>query len=255
MPEDLEVPKADVTEDALHALKKVGVTSLMSAVIPGVGAALGEFLCSFFRSPFEARSERWMHVLLKEFGALQESKVDVVDLEKNEIFLTAVLQATTVAMRTHQQEKIEALGNALSNVARSGAPDEARTHLFLSFVDRFSGLHLRLLALFDDPIRAAGFDKWEDMVAELMQPTDDPVWMAFSSSDYIKRAIPEFASEREICLRFMRDLKDEGLVAIDGEMLPGASIDIAFPQLAEPLGSYTTELGKSFLAFIRPQKP
>ena len=51
--------------------------------------------------------------------------------------MSVVLQATQAALRTHQAEKLEALRNAVLNVAAGKGPSDDMQMVFLSFIDSF----------------------------------------------------------------------------------------------------------------------
>lgn len=60
--------------------------------------------------------------------------------------VSIVLQATQIALRTHQTEKRMALRNAVMNAALPQAPEEGLQQMFLHFIDTFTEWHLRLLS-------------------------------------------------------------------------------------------------------------
>ncbi len=73
------------------------------------------------------------------------------DLSKNEQFVSATLQATQVALRTHSKEKLEALKSAALNVALGKEVREDLHTIFLGLVDRFAPSHITLLRPFTVP--------------------------------------------------------------------------------------------------------
>src|SRR5260370_7181085 len=54
-------------------------------------------------------------------------------------------------MRSHQREKLQALRNAVLNVAAGTAPDENLQLVFLNYLDTLTPLHLTLLDCVADP--------------------------------------------------------------------------------------------------------
>ncbi len=62
-----------------------------------------------------------------------------------------VLQATQAALRSSQQEKLDALRNAVLNAALPNAPSAELQQLFIRFVDELTVWHLRVLTHFHDP--------------------------------------------------------------------------------------------------------
>jgi len=71
-------------------------------------------------------------------------------LGENAAFVTTALQATQIALRTHQEEKLEALRNAVVNSASDRSLDDDTRSIFLTFVDAFTPTHLRILKYFQD---------------------------------------------------------------------------------------------------------
>jgi hypothetical protein len=69
-------------------------------------------------------------------------------LVNNEAFISAALQASQAAIRTHERQKLEALRNAVVNVAAGRSPDADTTTFFLTLVDALSVTHLELLRYF-----------------------------------------------------------------------------------------------------------
>jgi hypothetical protein len=60
----------------------------------------------------------------------QEKGVKLEDLQHNESFITTVMQATQMAVRNHEQEKLGALRNAIVNSALPHAPDDSLQQMF-----------------------------------------------------------------------------------------------------------------------------
>ena len=71
-------------------------------------------------------------------------------LARDEAFISAFAQATQAALKTHRPEKLDALRNAVVNVALGKEPDVDRQTIFLSLVERFTPLHILLLRFFDN---------------------------------------------------------------------------------------------------------
>jgi len=67
----------------------------------------------------------------------------------NEAFVSALVHASRVAIRNHQEEKLEALRNAVLNAALPNAPEESSELMFLDFVDSFTPWHIKVLARLD----------------------------------------------------------------------------------------------------------
>jgi hypothetical protein len=83
---------------------------------------------------------------MREIGeAVSRLKVDLGQL-KNERFASVFFQATFAALRSDEQEKLEALRNAVINTA-SGEDYSNYELIFIRFVDELAPAHVRLLRL------------------------------------------------------------------------------------------------------------
>ena len=144
---DLERPESE-KRDVAHTLIKAGIS-----FIPGIGGAATELFSMIIAPPLEKRRNQWLDDIAERLKSL-EGVVDgfrVEDLSQNETFITVVMHATQVAIRNHQQEKLEALRNAVLNAARPDALEDDRQLMFLNFIDELTPWHLKVLHFFDDP--------------------------------------------------------------------------------------------------------
>lgn len=233
-------------EDVKHAGRK----SLIG-MIPFVGGA-GSELIGLLSSPVAQRRDDWFEDLQRRLQNL-EGKVDgfkFEDLAQNEQFVSATLQATQSALRTHQQEKLEALRNAVLNVASGIRSYADRQEQFLALVDRFTSEHLVLLNLFRDP---AGYCRSHGRNVPIArkgthlfvyQVLDSAMPLAASPGS--AGALRELAVDELAAVRLIR-LKKEN----DKWLMPRSHPAIA----DEEVESATTKLGNDFLDFISaPEK-
>jgi hypothetical protein len=70
-------------------------------------------------------------------------------LATDEAFISVFAQATQAALKTHQKEKLEALRNAVLNVAVGTTLSEDLQTIFLNLVDSFTPKHLQTLTFFE----------------------------------------------------------------------------------------------------------
>lgn len=116
--------------DVLHAITKAGLSA-----IPIVGGPAVELFQYVVQPPLEKRRFEWMTSIGEKLNELEENKFDLEKLKNDENFISVMMNASQMALRTHQEEKLDALRNAILNVAKGEAPDESVQHLFLNFVD------------------------------------------------------------------------------------------------------------------------
>jgi hypothetical protein len=131
-----------------------------------------------------------------------------------------VLQASVIAQRTHLKEKLDALRNALINIALTQTPDETLESIFLGYIYSFTEWHIRILRFYESP-------KPRIRLSEVSQ--------------IIEQTYPELRGRSDIYETIWTDLYQKGLV--DMHSLHG-------PIDSSVKNKRATELGKTFLKFI-----
>ena len=126
--------------DWLHTLTKAAVS-----VVPWVGGPAAEIFAAIVMPPRSKRMNDWMESVVRK---LENCTMD--SLQNNPAFVSAVLHGTQIAIRSHQKEKLDALRNAVLNVASGNAPDDDLQLVFLNMIDLFTPTHLQLLRVFQD---------------------------------------------------------------------------------------------------------
>lgn len=213
----LETPKPS-KGDAAHALIKAGLSA-----IPIVGSPAAELFQHVIQPPLEKRRGEWMEQVGKKLQELEENGLNLEDLQQNEEFVSAVMHASQIALRTHQKAKRDALRNAVLNIATGQAPVEALQNVFLNLVDSFTELHLQILKVFQSP------------------PPPPNMTMG-GLSRVLEFNIPELRGNRELYDQLWKDLYTRGLVNTDG-----LHVTMSGRGLSE---KRTTGIGDAFLKFI-----
>jgi hypothetical protein len=199
--------------------------------IPVAGPIVGEAFSRLVLTPLERRREDWILWVTGRLLELElEGDTDLSQLQEDPAFVTLMAQATQSAIRTHHEEKLEALGNAISNAACGKGPDEAIAELFVQFIDFFGPWHLRLLAYWSAPSTA--FEAGHPVHTTPVRTAVEPLLMAHR----------ELQGQQGIVTRLCADLRDRGLI----DDLP---LEVSRKNPA--LRPRTTALGESFLAFVR----
>ncbi len=135
--EKLSVPKS-AAGDVAHAVVK----GVLSTVVPLAGGTAAELFELVLAPPLSKRRDEWMESVAKR---LEGVEANVNSMRNDPAFVTTALQATQIALRTHQEEKLEALRNAVVNSAIGTAPQDDLRAIFLNLVDAFTPTHLRIL--------------------------------------------------------------------------------------------------------------
>lgn len=204
------------------------------SAIPILGAPALRLFNLVITPPLEQRLNEWRNTVADRILRL-EDKVEgfkVMDLGKNPMFITAVMQATQIALRNHQKEKLEALQNAVVNSAIGIDIEEDLQLLFLNLVDSFTILHLRILTYLNNP------KKWlqdHGLVLNLVMG---------GVNSGLELAFPELKDQRYIYDPIVQDLYNRGLLHTDKSTLH------AMVSTTGMTASQTTELGRKFLSYI-----
>lgn len=221
---ELKTTKGDV----LHSVVKSTIS-----LIPGAGNYLSEAFTLLVSQPAEKRKENILFMIDERLQQLEESSIDIESLATNDLFLSSVLQATQIAMRTHQKDKLIALLNAITSVATDQSLDDSQAQMFLAFIDSFNEWHLRLLLFFDNPENS------------LLLKGQSPQFQMGSVSQALYRCYPEIENRDEFTKQIMNELYQRGLLNSDAgvlnTMMTGSGI----------VASRTTRTGKEFLRFVR----
>ncbi len=222
--EDKYKPPESDTGDTTHL-----VTSGLMSLIPG----LPELFQYFITPPLEKRRTKWMEDVGEALRDLEKNRgVKLEKLQDNDVFIDTVLHVTQIVLRNSQEEKREALKNAVVNAALPDPPDESIQLMFLNWVDTFTVWHLRLLHLFRNP---------RNWFTENNKPA--PSFAISSSlSQLLTKAYPELQNQREFYDLVISELDTKGLFSGGGTHTM-MSASGAFEKR-------TTNLGDKFLEFI-----
>ncbi|HEV2348707.1 MAG TPA: hypothetical protein VG028_02565 [Terriglobia bacterium] len=217
--EDLVPPKAG-PGDYVHSGVKAAV-----AVIPIVGGPAAELIDFILKPPVAKRLEEWRDTVADSIRELETKfkGMSVESLGQNPLFVSTIMHATQIAIRSHQNEKREALRNAVLNVASGNEADEDLVLMFLNFIDLLTPQHLRLLKLFQSP----------------------PVPIA---------SIPAYQKDRIMFDQVVKEIFDRGLIGMPQHLVARGPQDLyrvttQGPFKFESLGQVTS-LGSRFLRFI-----
>jgi hypothetical protein len=211
-------PPSRTAGDVVHALTKGAIGSVPYPILPGVAAELFGLV---IRPPIEKRMDQWQKRVAEAIEDLQKNGIRIDQLQDNEVFVSTVLRATIIAMHTHEEMKLSALKNAVQNVGKGQAPEDAIVAMFLSFVDSLTELHCQVLALFQANVPMPGGDT--------------------GLARAVEARIPELLGKRELLIQIFRDLHLRGLFASDFH----SSSVTDYSHLKR-----TTHFGDAFLQFI-----
>jgi hypothetical protein len=223
-----------------HALT---VAKVIVAAVPYMGGPAAEILAALIRAPLTKRLEAWCDQINLALAELRETRagLDPDSLAGNQDFVSAVQHATQIAVRTHRQENLDALRNAVLNVAAGTAPHDDLQLMFLAFVDAFTPLHLRMLKFFRNPTGS---------LASAGKPLHPTVYNTMAEVLPIG-GVPHGFSEQVFL-----DLVNRSLVGArdlqESEQRAWAHVFVSPSKATE---KRVTPLGDAFLAFIESPRP
>jgi hypothetical protein len=222
-----EYPKASSEDKAVEILEAlIGVIPLA-----GTGIAL---LKSIADSPLAQRRAQWFNNLGLDLKHLIEKYENITpdELSKNEIFVSTLVQATQAAIKTHQQEKLKYLRNAVLNSALPNPPDESQQQIFVRWLDEFTVWHVELLKLFrgEMPSLELNRDDWR------IQMNVDRTF------EVVCNHYPEMKAQYDLFLTILEDLARNGIIANTHPSAMMMSRRTSNPEI--------TRLGNAFLKFI-----
>lgn len=213
------------------------ITTLAEAAIsavPIVGAPVATLLTAGAGGVVNRRLTDWFAELARTVEQLG-ARVDELQPERlanSDVFADAVMTAARTVEKTSQQEKLDALRNAVLNSVMPGAPDADVRASFFAIIDDFTPSHLRMLRLYDDPRRWLDSHRDDMFVAHLASS----MW-----NHLVEAALPELVGE--VAARFFADLNRDGLVTI-------RDFDARIWRQNGTSGRVTSGYGQRFLAFI-----
>lgn len=189
-----------------------GIAKAVVSAIPFVGGPAAELFGLVLAPPLSKRRDEWLESVAKRLEAV-EAKLD--SLKDDPAFVTTMLHASQIALRTHQEQKLEALRNAVVNSAIGKGPEDDVRALFLNFVEEFTPTHLGLLRFFQDRSDSAALQRWRD--------------------------------KREVTDQMVLGLARNGLL---NDPRPYAARGRDFPEALITLGWTLSKLGAQFIEFI-----
>lgn len=135
-----EFPEKDI-KDYAHGAVKAALN-----LIPDVGRSLSVIFETVFSSPLDKRKEAWFKQLAQTVEELSK-EVDGFSLESlsnNEEFISFYLQASNIALRTHNKEKLKALNSSVKNCILLKDISESKKMIFLRIIDEMTPFHFQV---------------------------------------------------------------------------------------------------------------
>lgn len=183
------------TDDKVHASVKAGLSA-----IPVIGGPAAEIFTQVIVPPLTKRRDAWLQGISDSLAELEE-KIEgfsVQSLASNEEFITLMMQASVIAIRNHQKEKLSALRNVVLNSAIK-TPDEYLQTNLINFLDIATPWHLQVLRFYSKP---------ETYLEQSGLEVDTGDYL----STYVARVFKELDGNDAFRLQIERDLLHYGLI-------------------------------------------
>jgi hypothetical protein len=138
-------PVVEPVEDKVHRVVRAVINSV--PVVGGVGV---EIFNTLVEQPLEKRKLNWMLDVSASINCLIKQGQNTIErLQENERFISILMHSSQIAVRNHQESKLEALKNATLNSINEEALDESIMHIFVNMIDDFTPLHIQTLKYFE----------------------------------------------------------------------------------------------------------
>lgn len=224
-------PTQDTKDKAISVVTKI-LESLPYRI--GTATSLAQV---FFTTPFEKRQHQWFTHLFEVVAELQRDSITAEKLLNDDETMDVFIQATSIATKTIQRDKIEALKNAILHSAQGNAPEFALQQIFLNHVDRFTEWHIKILKFSSNP------RQW--FVERGMTPPDRGMGgIGLCLRTYLEAAYDELKLKKDIINVVVTELYNADLITVNKGVLDEVRT------VNETLASKTTSLGEKLINFI-----
>jgi hypothetical protein len=227
---DPEEIKQDLKRNKSDSI--VDLTNASVSLIPIVGGPLSILLGAVLPS-ISDRQNTWLISLSNDIQKLAEQNENFLEnLITNENFITILMYATQIAIRNHQEEKLDALRNAVLNSTLESTIEDDVELMFINLLDSFTVNHLKILLLMESP------EKYLIKIGKELPNRPG------SLVRFIEYAFPELDSQEDVIKAVWNDLYNRTL-------LDTSDVNVSFSTNADWRYARTTELGNKFISFIK----
>ena len=199
------------------------VVKTATSVIPIGGALISCIIDEIKSNSMQKRQDEWMSLIEERLAKIE---IDLQKIGNNEMFTTAIIKATEIAVKTAEKEKREYLANAIINSIEMSA-NESILMIYMELVERYTGWHLQILEHFQCPEKGIGRGN------DYMGGADSPLFRRYS----------QMADRKDLVYKIIKDLQNDGMLSNGDFMNTTMSVSGIYAKR-------TTNLGDGFLRFI-----
>lgn len=135
----------DIKKVVTDTIEVVAKTAL--SVIPVGGTLITTVWDTVKGNVLAKRQEEWQKTVEERLSKTEET---LESIGENELFATALIKATELAIKTSRIEKMEYLANAVVNSLKPDL-DEEKLIIFLELLDKYTVTHIKILHFFHSP--------------------------------------------------------------------------------------------------------
>ena len=261
----------DITNDRvpIGPIPKDGVSGKTFKIIkagisatPLLGGTVAE-LFDFVVSPhLSKRKDGWLESIAKALNELSQ-KVDSFDISKlseNDVFISVLLEASSMAIKTHQAEKHEMLTNAVCNSVCSTKLEYEQIKHFIAMIDGLSLEHILILKYLNCPLSARNDDALINFPQWFFYERDGIYYTKSSADGIFKVYFPDTKLPYHYRVKILRDLANNGLINGFINKLTLSEADFSTHRIQANVYNtdgedcfeyFVTPTGKEFLGYIQ----
>lgn len=220
--------------DCIHA----GTKAAISGIASPWGNIASEFFDLMISKPLDKRKDAWLQDLSDSLIKLQE-QVEGLELEnliEDELFQIIILDATNVAIKTHQKLKRQALLNACLNCAKRINISEDKQLIFIKAIDQLTDMDIKLLKFLYKP----------DNFLENIDENSTKIRDTNRGFDEIINIFPEFTGEESLVVSRMNNLIGLGMMKDSSKQIANRSLGDIYDLM--------TDLGREFMEYISKEE-
>jgi hypothetical protein len=137
---NLEVPK-ESSKDKVHSMIKGAF-----GAIPFAGGVASETFGLILSQPITKRRDEWMQAVVDKLNYLEKTceSFKIENLKDNDEFVSFLIEASQIAFKTHQTEKLHYLQNSIGNFFDNQLEYDKKQS-FLRIIDELTPTHFIIL--------------------------------------------------------------------------------------------------------------
>lgn len=129
-----------------------------------------------WEDPYKKRSNGFLNELSEKLQKLQENQIINIDnLKDDQLFLTNFIQICQISIKTHNEKKLDALGNIAINSALKIDITEDIQQVIIEHINQLTALQISALKFFvDNENELKNIESFEDLRQKFIEKTCTP---------------------------------------------------------------------------------